>query len=51
MANDKRGQLFIRVHNETLPAAFTNALNFFRFFMLDRSLALGLRLKTVGCLG
>jgi hypothetical protein len=25
--------------------------NFSRFFMLDRSLALGLRNRTVGCLG
>ncbi|HXO94403.1 MAG TPA: hypothetical protein VN825_09720, partial [Candidatus Acidoferrum sp.] len=31
-------------------AAFTNALNFSGFFILDRSLALRLKTRTVGCL-
>jgi hypothetical protein len=41
MANDERGQLFIRVHNETLPPR-PRMLNFSGFFMLDRSRALRL---------
>ena len=34
-----------------VSAALNNALNFLGFFMLDRSLSLGLRNRTVGCLG
>jgi hypothetical protein len=47
MANDERRQLFIRTHNETISV---ERVKFLWILMLDHSLALRLKNRTVGYL-